>query len=356
MSLPKTQEAVVIVAKGKAELVSDRPIPKLRDGYILIKTKAVAINPTDWKHVDYLASEGALCGCDYSGIVVEVGSGVSKPFKKGDKVFGFVHGGDAVQHENGAFAQYIVAKGDLQTHIPENLSFEEAATLGVGVSTVGQGLYQSLQLPLPTSPAKQPFSVLIYGGSTATGTLAIQFAKLSGLSVITTSSPRNFSLCKSLGADHTFDYNDPSCAEQIQKITDGKLEYAFDTISNEQTAAICVASLNPSKSGVRYSSLLPMKRFPRDDIFKGYTLAYTTVGEYFRMGPNGPEFPGKEEDFEFAKKFWGIAEKLLGEGNVKVHPYEVRAGGLQGTIEGMGLLRENKVSGKKLVYKVDETS
>lgn len=62
--------------------------------------------------------------------------------------------------------------------IPDRLSFEEAATLGVGITTVGQGLYQSLGLPLPSKPAEEKFLILIYGGSTATGTLAIQFAKL----------------------------------------------------------------------------------------------------------------------------------------------------------------------------------
>ena len=62
--------------------------------------------------------------------------------------------------------------------MPERLSFQDAATLGVGITTVGQALYQSLGFPLPTEPAKEKTSILIYGGSTATGTLAIQFAKL----------------------------------------------------------------------------------------------------------------------------------------------------------------------------------
>jgi NADPH:quinone reductase-like Zn-dependent oxidoreductase len=62
--------------------------------------------------------------------------------------------------------------------IPNGMSFEDTATLGVGVTTVGQALYMTLKLPLPTEPAKTSFPILIYGGSTATGTLAIQYAKL----------------------------------------------------------------------------------------------------------------------------------------------------------------------------------
>jgi NADPH:quinone reductase-like Zn-dependent oxidoreductase len=78
---------------------------------------------------------GSDTSLDYAGVVEEVGSKVTKPFKKGDRVAGFVHGGNAIHPEDGAFAEYITAKGDLQIKIPENLSFEEASTLGVGITT-----------------------------------------------------------------------------------------------------------------------------------------------------------------------------------------------------------------------------
>ena len=86
-----------------------------------------------------------------------------------------------LEGEDGAFAEVIVAKGDVQMRVPDWMGMEEASGLGVGVVTVGLGLYQGLQLPLPTNTeplANDPFPVLIYGGSTATGTMAIQFAKL----------------------------------------------------------------------------------------------------------------------------------------------------------------------------------
>ena len=108
----------------------------------------------------------------------KVGKSVKKPFKVGDRICGVCHGSNQLELEDGAFADHIVAKGDIQLHIPEYMTFEEAATLGVGTLTIGQALYQSLKLPLPTEPAKDDLPVLIYGGSTATGTLAIQSAKL----------------------------------------------------------------------------------------------------------------------------------------------------------------------------------
>ncbi|MCJ1393668.1 hypothetical protein MMC18_006544 [Xylographa bjoerkii] len=349
-------KAVVIQAPKKAELVSDRPEPKLRHDYVKVKTVAVALNPTDWKHVDFLASPGALCGCDYSGIVEEVGESVTRSWKVGDKICGMTHGGNAVQHEDGAFAEHIVAKADVQIKIPESLSFEEASTLGVGISTVGQALYQSLELPLPSNPAKEAFPLLIYGGSTATGSLAIQFAKLSGLTVVTTASPHNHSFVKELGADAVFDYNDPSCVEKIKEYTKDKLYYAFDTIANERTGAMCVAAMaSGSSTPLKYSSLLGVEKLPREDVENKHTLAYTTMGESFTMGENGPKLPASKDDMEFGKTFWELSCKLLTEKKVKVHPVDVRPDGLKGVLDGMEEMRQGKVSGKKLVYRIAET-
>jgi NADPH:quinone reductase-like Zn-dependent oxidoreductase len=169
--------ALKVVSKGEAA-VQTVPIPALRPDYILVKTSHVALNPTDWKHVDFLPNPGATIGCDYSGKVVDVGPEVKAKFDRGDRIAGFVHGVNAMQKEDGAFGEYLVAKGDVQMKTPDNLTDAEAATLGVGVSTVAQGMYQSLQLPWPEKGLKEKIPLLIYGGSTATGALAIQYAKL----------------------------------------------------------------------------------------------------------------------------------------------------------------------------------
>lgn len=345
-----TQKAVIVVEPKKDGLVTDRAIPTLRDDYILIKNVSVGLNPTDWKHVAFLAPPGVLVGCDYAGVVEAVGKDVKKPFKKGDRVCGFVHGGNAVQPEDGAFAEYIVAKGDLQMKIPDNLSFQEAATLGVGTVTVGQGLYQSLKLALPTEPIKDNTPILIYGGSTATGTLAIQFAKLSGYKVLTTCSPHNFDLVTSLGADAVFDYKDPESAAEIRKATDNSLKLVFDCIALESSAKFCEAAI--STEGGEYSSLLNVK-VDRENVNSRFTLGYTAVGEAFKFGDI--PFPAKPEDKAYAEKFISIAESLLAQGKVKVHRPKVGKDGLKGVLEGLQLLKEDKVSGEKLVYNVSET-
>jgi NADPH:quinone reductase-like Zn-dependent oxidoreductase len=88
-----TTKAIVFVEKGKAE-VQDVPVPALRDDYMRVKVKAVGLNPTDWKHIDVpLTDAGSRMGCDYSGVVEEVGSKVTKKFAKGDRIAGFAHGG-----------------------------------------------------------------------------------------------------------------------------------------------------------------------------------------------------------------------------------------------------------------------
>lgn len=160
-----------------ASVDSDVHIPHLRPEYLLVKTVAVALNPTDWKHIGFVQSSCTI-GCDFAGIVEAVGDKSQGHWKKGDRVFGFVSGGNTGQPEDGAFGEYLVAKGAVTMRIPDDMSFEEAASFGVGVVTVGQGMYQKLQLPLPNQPAEESFPILIYGGSSASGALAIQYAKL----------------------------------------------------------------------------------------------------------------------------------------------------------------------------------
>ncbi|KAF2117007.1 chaperonin 10-like protein [Lophiotrema nucula] len=338
-----TQRAVISTPEG-AQLRSNVPLPKLRDDYIIIKTKYVALNPTDWKSIKGKRAPGAVAGCDYAGVIEEIGKGVTKPFKKGDKVAGFVSGSNPWNHDYGAFAQHITAKGDIQMKIADNVPLEQASTLGVGITTVGQGLFQSLGLPLPPNKVSEPTPILIYGASTATGTLAVQFAKLVGATVYATASPKNHELVKSLGADYVFDYRDPDVGKKIREASNDSLTLAFDTISEESSAAISAAAL--SSKGGHYSALLNIKS-PREDVKSSLTMAYTALGE-----KHSDAFPESQEDWEYGVKFWNLSEGLINDGTIKTHPIDIR-GGLEDIPQGLADLQNGKVSGAKLVYKIE---
>jgi NADPH:quinone reductase-like Zn-dependent oxidoreductase len=354
-------QAIISTGPGQAALVHDRPLPSIRDGYLLIKTKAVALNPTDWKHIEVTQKPGILFGCDYAGIVEKVGPGVQSRFQAGDRVAGFVHGGNSQQPQDGAFAEYIVAKADIQIHIPANMSFEEAATLGVGITSVGQGLYQTLSLPFPSSihdggekktasPGTQP--ILVYGASTASGVLGIQFAKLSGLAPLAVCSPDHFDLAERLGAVAVFDYADgEEAVEEIQDCVQrmGKpLRKAWDTVSIPSTARFCGDALSPG-NGCHYASLLPIQ-CARPDVTSTVTMAYTVFGEDWGMGAT--HFPANHADADFGRRWWALVQELLDQGRIQTHRIILGEGGLDGVLGGLQQLRDSQVRGGKLVFRV----
>ncbi|KAK4221925.1 zinc-binding dehydrogenase [Podospora fimiseda] len=350
-------KAIVVTSPGKATLVTDRPIPPLRPDYLLVKTVCVALNPTDWKHAELTQTPGVLLGCDYSGTVEAIGSAVTKSFSVGDGVFGFVHGGNSLESDDGAFAEYILVKADIQAKIPQGMGFEEAATFGVGITSVGQGLYQTLGLPLPGIEAGKGGrgkSILIYGGSTCTGSLGIQFARLSGVEkIVSTASPHNFELAERYGATEVYDYGEgEDAAEEIREATGDEMVVGWDTISTPWTVGFCAGAMK-STGGGKLATLHPVLPPRSGNLKVENTLAYTVFGEDWGMGEK--RYPAKEEDFEFGKRFWGIAEKLIREGKVKPVKIELGKEGLKGVLEGLQLLRDSKVSGRKLVYRVAET-
>lgn len=349
---PKTMKAI-IVNENKAKVTPDVKVPRLRPTYVLAKVEAIALNPTDWKHVARKMASNCISGCDFAGTVVEVGPEVTKSLKPGDRIAGTTHGANAAEPEDGCFAEYTMAKGALLVKIPDSLSFEQAATAPLGVSTVAQGMYQkALNMALPTSPIKTPEPVLIYGGSSATGSLAIQYAKLSGYKVLTTCSPHNNDFVKSLGADVVYNYKDPDCGQQINKETNNSLKLIWDTISLEASAKICAEAMSSDPSGCKYGSI-GMVKFPREHIPNTMTLMYTIFNETFSLFGN--EFKASKEDFDFAKMFFEMTERLIAEGRLKTHPESVGSNGLEGALKGMEDLKNDKVSGKKLVYRVADT-
>ncbi|KAK5046774.1 hypothetical protein LTR84_007127 [Exophiala bonariae] len=309
------------------------------------------MNPTDYKHIDNWNNRGCLVGCDYSGVVEELGSGYSKPWKVGDRICGFAHGGNELNHEDGAFAVSIVVKADIAIRLPDSMSHEEGCTLPVAVITCGQALFMDTELPRPLPDGVMASTgryILIYGGSSATGSIAIQFAKLVGLVPITICSARNFEFVSSLGAVAAFDYNNPeACVAHIQEFMDsrGGIEYVFDTISTAKSAEICGKLI---ETGGVWAYTLLGTDIPREDVKKIYPLAYLSTGERIKKGDH-VDFAASRANFDFVQEWALLVESLLQKSLLRPHPSYIEHG-LEKVLDGLELMRGGKVSGKKLVY------
>lgn len=233
---------------------------------------------------------GNIVGSDFAGIVVEIGSDIVPGTRKiGERVAGLVFGGRSTKVSdfnvitlpltalvpNGAFAEYVVAPGEVVFSLPDDISFEDAAQLGGACYTACQTLYQVLRLPTPLEPPLTPQeTILIWSGATATGQIAIQFAKLSGLRVVTTASGKSAQLVKSLGADEVFDYADPETPQKIRDATSSGIKYAMDCISEGLAPSQVAASLSPE--GATIAALLP-----HSQTFEGVNIKFVLVGTLF---------------------------------------------------------------------------
>ncbi|QIW96703.1 hypothetical protein AMS68_002221 [Peltaster fructicola] len=233
-----TNQAAWLDEKGSRLRVGDAQEAKAGHNEVVIKNHAIAINPVDWKQQDngwFIKQYPVILGCDISGEITEVGSGVSK-FKAGDRVIGHCTALGTGDNKNGAYQLYSVLPGERVAKIPSSMSFEQAAVLPLAISTAADGLYKSasegmLGLPYPTADTKPSNKVLVvYGGSSSVGAITIQLATASGARVIALASERNFQFdsdvvdkvvnaVQKLGGDFVGVYDAISLEDQSYHIT-----------------------------------------------------------------------------------------------------------------------------------------
>jgi NADPH:quinone reductase-like Zn-dependent oxidoreductase len=180
--IPTQQTAIVQGEKGKASIRHDVALPVPEPHQVLVKTVAVSINPCDWKMPTKFPSPGSRIGSDFVGKVIAIGPECKAGVKLGDRVCGGIHGSNPIDPVSGAFAQYVAGHDDFLLKLPNHISWEDGAVLGGSVfATLRLALYESLGLVgMPGKPVEERPSppVLVYGGSTSTGTMAIQILKL----------------------------------------------------------------------------------------------------------------------------------------------------------------------------------
>lgn len=182
---------------------TEKPTPGERD--ILVKIKAIAVNPVDYKvrqsaAKDQQLEEPKIIGWDTSGIVEEVGSKVSL-FKKGDEVF---YSGDITRP--GCYAEYQLVDERIVGHKPNNLNWAEAAALPLTTLTAWECIFDRMRIKKDGGRDKK---ILVIGGAGGVGSIAIQILKnLTALKVIATASretTRNW--CEKMGADDIVDHH-----------------------------------------------------------------------------------------------------------------------------------------------------
>jgi NADPH:quinone reductase-like Zn-dependent oxidoreductase len=175
------------------------PRPVAGPGELLVRVHAAAINPVDTQvragHARDLAGARLpyIPGFDLSGVVAEVGPGVTR-FAPGDEVFAMLD-----LRRGGAYAEYAVVKEAEAAAKPARATHAEAASLPLVALTVWQALFDTAEL----QPGE---TVLIHAGAGGVGSVAIQAARWRGARVIATASERNHEFLRSLGADVVIDY------------------------------------------------------------------------------------------------------------------------------------------------------
>ncbi|KAF7789409.1 hypothetical protein EIP86_000353 [Pleurotus ostreatoroseus] len=346
-AVPKTMKALV-TQSDKTAVVKEIPVPTIDDNEILVETVALAQNPTDWKFIKTVTRTGTICGCDWSGYVVQKGKDVTT-LEIGDHVAGFVQGGTYT--DRGAYAEYVKTTADLAWKIPAGtVSDEEAATYGCAFYTSAQALFHPTRLGLVEPPAKVEHEewILIYGGSSSVGMFAVQLAKLAGYKIVSTSSPRNFELVKSLGADVVVDYNDPEAPKKIAEATGNTIHKAFDAISEASSQKIIIQAFAPG-AGKIVATLPPNPEAQalRGDVLIQPTLIYTALGREFTLW--GQPFPASVEDKQHMADFLTKAPEFVRTGAVKPNPTKLWEGGLEGIPGGLQYMMEGKNSGEKII-------
>ena len=169
--------------------------------------------------------------------------------------------------------------------IPDGWLFEEAAQLGIGPLTALQCLYQTLELPSPLEvirPGNPQRAILVWGGASSVGQYAIQFAKLDGLRVLTTASPKNIGLVRGLGVDEVFDYRDEDVVEKIRAATGNALDIAIDTISEGKATEQVTGAIGDK--GGKVAIILPYES-PRSDV-KTVFIYVPDLLKRVRFGPS----------------------------------------------------------------------
>jgi NADPH2:quinone reductase len=215
--------AVVYARNGGPEVleVVEREVPEPGPGEVRVRIHRSGVNPTDWKSRQ---GDGAgrrvdppqVPGQDGAGVVDAVGEGVETALH-GLRVWVWEA---AYQRPNGTAQDWALVPARQAVLLPDTASFDLGASLGIPFMTAHRCLTVTEDGPERLGPgALAGRTVLVAGGAGAVGNAAVQLARWSDATVITTvSSPRKALLAAAAGADHVIDYRDEDVVREVRKI------------------------------------------------------------------------------------------------------------------------------------------
>jgi NADPH:quinone reductase-like Zn-dependent oxidoreductase len=248
--------AIRIHDQGGPEVLryEEAPRPKAGKGELLIRVHAAGVNPLDLnERHDQLTKPfqrkfPRIPGSDLSGVVEKIGPRVSQ-FKKGDAVFS-----NPDASRDGAYAEYVVVRESEVAHKPRTLHHVYAAAVPLAGLTAWQGLFDIAHL-------KRGQRLLVLGGASGVGHVAVQLARWKGAYVIATASANNQQLLRDLGVDQPVDH-----AKQRFETVIKDIDVVLDTIGGDtqhrswkvlKKAGVLVSTVQPpdsdkaKKAGVR---------------------------------------------------------------------------------------------------------
>ncbi|MFJ5140305.1 NADP-dependent oxidoreductase [Streptomyces sp. NPDC088707] len=202
----------------------ERPDPKIGPDAVLVRVRAAAVNPVDWKcQAGYLdgmmdAVFPVIPGWDVAGVVVRPGVSVTE-FAEGEEVMGYVRE-DFLSR--GTFAEYVAAPVRTLARKPRSVGFEESAALPLA----GLTAYQALHQPLAVGPGD---TVLVHAAAGGVGSMGVQIARHLGCRVIGAAREAGLERVAELGAEPVV-YDEATFADQVRTLAPQGVDAVLDTI------------------------------------------------------------------------------------------------------------------------------
>ncbi|KAB8223474.1 chaperonin 10-like protein [Aspergillus novoparasiticus] len=344
--MPPNRASWLMAKQALNSIVDVAPYTIPSANELVIKTKAVAVNPADvgiQKLGILLNDYPAILGCDVAGDVVEVHPTLAEVYTPGDRVIGAA---GPLKRKDGkycysAFQEYVVLKAPSIAKIPNGVAYEDAVVLPLGINTAASCLFaeSTLGLEVPSIDglrSRRGKILLVWGASSSVGACGVQMATHAGYEVVGVASKRNHEMVKGLGASVCFDQSDSTLVDDIVTYLSGKeVVGAYGAIASDSALNAMCEILDRCGGRKLVASVIPgaeQKATKEVQIVTNFTSNIRSSG--------------------VGKAIWRWLAIAMAEGWIKYMPQsEVVGEGMQRIQEAIDLLAEG-VSAKKLVVSI----